>query len=111
MSGATTKRGLVDTSVAIELKELDPRRLPDEISISALTLAELQAKIAKHAWEDPAFEAEFMTDPKATFEKYTGRPLPDALSVRAHYNTPTELHYYREGGILPAVLRKMLASA
>jgi len=26
-------------------------------------------------------------------------------------DTPTELHYYREGGILPAVLRKMLASA
>lgn len=43
MSGATAKRGLIDTSVAIELTELDPRRLPDEISISALTLAELGA--------------------------------------------------------------------
>ena len=34
-------RGLVDTSVVIGREQVDPRRLPAEISISTLTLAEL----------------------------------------------------------------------
>jgi len=34
---------LLDTSVAVALDELDPARLPTEIGISALTLAELTA--------------------------------------------------------------------
>jgi len=33
------------------------------------------------------------------------------FDARVRIDTPTELHYYREGGILPTVLRKMLASA
>ena len=32
------------------------------------------------------------------------------FDARVRIDTPTELHYFREGGILPAVLRKMLAS-
>ena len=36
-----TDRGLIDTSVAIALETVDRSRLPDEIAISALTLAEL----------------------------------------------------------------------
>ncbi len=32
------------------------------------------------------------------------------FDAQVRIDTPTELHYYREGGILPAVLRKMLAS-
>lgn len=43
MSGVRTKRGLLDTSVAIELTSLDLERLPEEAAISALTLAELGA--------------------------------------------------------------------
>jgi predicted nucleic acid-binding protein len=39
--GETPDRGLVDTSVAIVLTEIDPARLPIELAISALTLAEL----------------------------------------------------------------------
>jgi aconitate hydratase len=31
------------------------------------------------------------------------------FDARVRIDTPTELHYFREGGILPAVLRKMLA--
>lgn len=34
-------RGLVDTSVVIDREQVDPRRLPAEIAISTLTLAEL----------------------------------------------------------------------
>ncbi len=41
MSGAKAKRGLLDTSAAVELTNLDPERLPEEVAISALTLAEL----------------------------------------------------------------------
>lgn len=36
-------RGLIDTSVVIGYEEVDVRRLPAEISISALTLAELSS--------------------------------------------------------------------
>lgn len=38
-----TDKGLIDTSVAIVLDEIDPACLPAEIAISALTLAELTA--------------------------------------------------------------------
>jgi aconitate hydratase len=33
------------------------------------------------------------------------------FEARARIDTPTELHYFREGGILPAVLRKMIATS
>ncbi|MGO9559546.1 MAG: type II toxin-antitoxin system VapC family toxin [Acidimicrobiales bacterium] len=36
-------RGLIDTSVVVDLEQLDPTRLPRELAISALTLAELAA--------------------------------------------------------------------
>lgn len=36
-------RGLLDTSVVIDLSEIDPKRLPDESAITAVTLAELAA--------------------------------------------------------------------
>ncbi len=43
MPGQGSDRGLIDTSVAIVLETTDRSRLPTEISISALTLAELSA--------------------------------------------------------------------
>ena len=58
-----------------------------------MTLTELQDRIAKRAWENPEFEAEFMSDPKGAFEKYTGQRLPAELSIHAHYNTPNEIHF------------------
>lgn len=39
----TEDRGLLDTSVAVDLGSIDPARFPTEIAISALTLAELTA--------------------------------------------------------------------
>ena len=36
-------RGLIDTSVAVDLASIDPARFPTEIAVSALTLAELTA--------------------------------------------------------------------
>ncbi len=37
------RRGLIDTSVVIDLERIDPARLPAELAISAITLAELAA--------------------------------------------------------------------
>jgi predicted nucleic acid-binding protein len=44
-------RGLLDTSVVIDLDAIDPGRLPLQVAISSLTLAELAA--GPHATDDP----------------------------------------------------------
>jgi predicted nucleic acid-binding protein len=45
------ERGLVDTSVVIELERIDPAGLPTELAVSSVTLAELAA--GPHATDDP----------------------------------------------------------
>lgn len=45
------QRGLLDTSVVIDLEKLDPAQLPAEVALSALTMAELAA--GPHATTDP----------------------------------------------------------
>jgi hypothetical protein len=44
-------RGLVDTSVVIDLGQIDPDQLPAALAVSAVTLAELAA--GPHATTDP----------------------------------------------------------
>jgi predicted nucleic acid-binding protein len=74
-------RGLVDTSVAIDLERIDPSKLPVELTVSAVTLAELAA--GPHATADPAERArrqERLQRAEATFD-----PLPfDAAVARAY---------------------------
>lgn len=43
-------RGLIDTSVVIDLQDIDPADLPAELAISAITMAELAA--GPHATDD-----------------------------------------------------------
>jgi predicted nucleic acid-binding protein len=43
MSGRQFSRGLLDTNIMILRKSIDPAELPDEMAISAITLAELSA--------------------------------------------------------------------
>ena len=43
--------GLIDTSVLIDIERIDPDRLPSEVAISVVTLAELCA--GPHATADP----------------------------------------------------------
>jgi hypothetical protein len=43
-------RGVIDTSIVINLEQIDPSRLPIELAISSLTLAELAA--GPHATSD-----------------------------------------------------------
>jgi predicted nucleic acid-binding protein len=52
---AETKSGLLDTSVVIDLDVIAPDDLPDEASVSAVTMAELSA--GPHATDDPAERA------------------------------------------------------
>jgi predicted nucleic acid-binding protein len=74
-------RGLVDTSVLIDLERLDLDTLPVELAISAVTLAELAA--GPHATADPSERArrqDRLQRAEATFE-----PVPvDAGVARAY---------------------------
>ena len=44
-------RGVLDTSVVIDLDDVDPAKLPVEVAVSAITMAELAA--GPHATTDP----------------------------------------------------------
>lgn len=74
-------RGLIDTSVVIDLERVDPVLLPSELAISAVTLAELAA--GPHSTADPAERArrqDRLQRTEATFE-----PLPlDGGVARAY---------------------------
>jgi predicted nucleic acid-binding protein len=75
------ERGLVDTSVVIDFDTIDPDRLPREIAISAITLAELAS--GPHATKDARERArrqDRLQRTEATFD-----PLPvDADVARAY---------------------------
>jgi predicted nucleic acid-binding protein len=63
------ERGLIDTSVAVDLKKVDPTRLPADLAISALTLAEIAC--GPHATADELERARRQTHlqhVEATFE-------------------------------------------
>jgi predicted nucleic acid-binding protein len=51
----TEDRGLIDTSVAVDLASIDPSKFPAQIAISSLTLAELTA--GPHAAGDELTQA------------------------------------------------------
>ena len=74
-------RGLIDTSVVIDLGRIEPTDLPLEFAVSAITMAELAA--GPHATADPAERArrqDRLQRAEATFE-----PLPvDATVARAY---------------------------
>jgi predicted nucleic acid-binding protein len=79
-SGESPTRGLIDTNLVIHLAALDPRQLPDELVICAVTLAELSA--GPHHSDDSAERARrtsVLQHAEAVFE-----PLPfDAEAARA----------------------------
>jgi len=74
-------RGLLDTSVIIDLERLDPADLPIESAISAITMAELAA--GPHATQDPderARRQDRLQRAEAAFD-----PLPfDSEASRAY---------------------------
>ncbi len=72
---------MIDTSVVIDLDDLDPEQLPVELAVSAITMAELAA--GPHAAADPEERArrqDRLQRAEATFE-----PFPfDADAARAY---------------------------
>ena len=74
-------RGLLDTSVVVDLDQLDPSQLPVEVAVSAITMAELAA--GPHATKDPAIRGrrqDRLQRAEAAFD-----PLPfDADAGRAY---------------------------
>ena len=74
-------RGILDTSVVIDLDRLDPSVLPIEVAVSAITMAELAA--GPHATSDPterALRQDRLQRAEAAFD-----PLPfDSESSRAY---------------------------
>jgi len=74
-------RGLLDTSVVIDLEHIEPTRLPIEVAVSAITMAELAA--GPHATSDPEERArrqDRLQRAEAAFD-----PLPfDAEAARAY---------------------------
>ena len=80
MADPRPPKGLIDTSVVIDMERIDPTDLPIEIAISAITLAELAA--GPHATTDPRERArrqDRLQRAEATFD-----PQPDdATGARA----------------------------
>lgn len=75
------ERGLLDTSVIVDLETIPATSLPIEVAISAISLAELAA--GPHATDDPAERSrrqDRLQRTEATFD-----PLPfDAEAARAY---------------------------
>jgi predicted nucleic acid-binding protein len=74
-------RGILDTSVVLDLEHIEPSRLPVEVAVSAITMAELAA--GPHATPDPEERArrqDRLQRAEAAFD-----PLPfDAEAARAY---------------------------
>jgi predicted nucleic acid-binding protein len=74
-------RGLIDTSVVIDLEQLDSGQLPVEVAISCLTLAELSA--GPHATDQPEERARRQDRLQRTEAAFD--PLPfDAEAARSY---------------------------
>lgn len=81
MSSARHARGLIDTSVIIDLRQIDVSRLPDEAAIAAISLAELAAGPA--AARDPGERARRQVDLDYAQRAFTTLPF-DERAARAY---------------------------
>jgi hypothetical protein len=59
----------------------------------ALPRHTIETLIVERAWKDPSFKEEFVKDPKATIEKYSGQKLPDDVKIEAHEEDAHTLHF------------------
>ena len=81
MSEVRVERGILDTSVVIDLDTIDPNLLPDEVAITSITLAELAA--GPHATNDHQERARRQDRLQRTEAAFD--PLPfDADASRAY---------------------------
>jgi predicted nucleic acid-binding protein len=71
-------RGLIDTSVVIDLGQVEPADLPAEIAVSAVTLAELAA--GPHSTADPDERARRQDRLQRTEATFESLPLDGAVA-------------------------------
>lgn len=74
-------RGLIDTNIVVHLAALDPALLPDEMVVSAITLAELSA--GPHHTDDPAERARRISVLQHTEAAFDPMPF-DADAARTY---------------------------
>jgi hypothetical protein len=58
-----------------------------------MSFPELQQAIAERTIKDPSFRDEFVGNPKATLEKYSGQKLPAEAKVYVHLQGPKDVHF------------------
>jgi hypothetical protein len=58
-----------------------------------ISFRDAEGLIAARAMKDPAFRQEFLGNPKATIEKYSGQKMPADVKVFAHEITAKEVHF------------------
>ena len=58
---------------------------------------DLEARIIKHCWDDPAFREKFVADPKGTVANYTGLAAADLPKIVVHEEESGSWHI-----VLPA---------
>src|ERR1039458_3758325 len=75
------QRGIIDTSVVIDLEAIDPTSLPFELAVSSVTMAELAA--GPHATDDPDERARRQDRLQRAEAAFDALPF-DAESARAY---------------------------
>ncbi|NUT95408.1 MAG: type II toxin-antitoxin system VapC family toxin [Saccharothrix sp.] len=78
-----SERGLLDTSVVIDLPKIDVEALPDELAISSVTLAELAA--GPHASADPVERA--VRQQRLQWAESTFDPIPFDAEAARYYGS------------------------
>jgi predicted nucleic acid-binding protein len=72
---------MIDTSIVIDLPDIDRASLPSELAVSAITLAELAA--GTHATDDPTERAHRQDRLQRVEASFDARPF-DAAAARAY---------------------------
>jgi hypothetical protein len=57
------------------------------------SMQDLQKNIAAQAMKDDAFRNEFISNPRAAIEKYSGQKLPADVQVHAHLQSTKNVHF------------------
>jgi hypothetical protein len=67
--------------------------MAEQTAQRVMTRQEIEARIVALAWEDETFLRAFLADPKREFEKRLGVSLPEALTITAHAEDQSHLHF------------------
>jgi hypothetical protein len=77
----TNHQGVKETSMA------SPTASP------GLTKHDLESRLIQKCWKEPEFRTQVLADPKGTFERHLGRPLPADLKIVIHEEDAKTLHF------------------